>query len=275
MAHVESTSANTASSGPPITNSPAIAEALGREGSLSDISSYLNFNPSARTDIEAALVDAGRFTEFYVVAQAQGPGAVDRARVPQGEGGVTDIYIGGGGDGKTEIVHDYEDNLRAQEGRTTAYFQHNQLDAAIAFANERIADGDTINIIGHSWGSDTAVQLARAIDGEGGKVELLVGIDPVSKPGPDWFGGTDRPDNVDTVVTVQADGRNLGRNQIIEGFGELVGGGVPNAFNDADVNIEVDADHADFNGIYGAEGEDGLSARELVDQVYAESLSDE
>lgn len=118
---------------------------------------------------------------------------------------------------------------------------------------------------GHSYGADTAAVVANSYEG---KIDTLVGVDPVSQPGWDVTGRNGTPDNVGTVVSVNASGPSMTRNEAIEGVGKAFGGGVPGTYRQPDVSISTSADHAAFRGIYNAPGEDGRSARAIVDETY-------
>jgi len=83
---------------------------------------------------------------------------------PDGE---TDIYIGGMGDRRSEIVSGYAQSpaAGASESRHVAYFGRNQKQEAIAYANSQIGNGEPMNIIGHSLGAAAAVEVARGVNG--------------------------------------------------------------------------------------------------------------
>jgi RHS repeat-associated protein len=177
--------------------------------------------------------------------------------------GATDIYIGGAADHRTQIVKGYVQRNGSTPGRTVAYFTHDQVKEATAFANENHGNGEPMNIIGHSWGADSAIQVAAGVNGT---VDNLVGVDPVGKPLRP--GGDSRPDNVANVVSVTATPSDRDSSDLVEAAGVLVGGR-PDAFEKgANTSINVDANHADFSKQYNAKGQHGRSARDTVDESY-------
>jgi hypothetical protein len=180
--------------------------------------------------------------------------------------GETDIFIGGLGDYESGPVTDYKDALPSTSGRTVAYFRQNQVKEAIAFANANLHNGQALNIIAHSWGADAAVRVAKGVDG---KVDNLVGIDPVGKPFKKLIGKCgSRPENVANVVTVYGQPSRRDTSDTGETVGKVVGG-QPKAFKkQADITIRVDAHHTEFKNMLERKGPDGRSAKNIVDQSY-------
>uniref|UniRef100_UPI003A8F9CFA RHS repeat-associated core domain-containing protein n=1 Tax=Maricaulis sp. TaxID=1486257 RepID=UPI003A8F9CFA len=189
---------------------------------------------------------------------------------PSGE--VTDVYIGGAGDSATGIVRTYAEN-QGSDGRTVGYFTQDQRSEATDFARANAGNGEPLNIIGHSYGANTAVGVTQTLASEGIRVDTLVGVDGVRKVGrASGLGGA--ADSVGTTVGVRATG--AGDGNVIEAAGRVLGGlstlggGTPRAFqsSQADVMITADTNHADFSGAFEAPGVDGLSAKDIVDRTY-------
>ncbi|MEV8519293.1 alpha/beta fold hydrolase [Dyella marensis] len=93
--------------------------------------------------------------------------------------GLRDIFVGGAADGTFRNVMDYYNDHRAQRPNS-AYYSWKDLDGIVKDINNtaKHAPGDPINLIGHSWGGDTAAAAALEACG---KVDLLITIDPVSR----------------------------------------------------------------------------------------------
>lgn len=104
--------------------------------------------------------------------------------------GLFDIFIGGKGDNVSEIVKRYRNGFaRKNPKRWASYFQHDSdaiMDAIRRAKKEKACE--PINIIGHSYGGDTAAELAAHLGKEGINVDLLVLIDPVGYTRPEIGG---------------------------------------------------------------------------------------
>jgi pimeloyl-ACP methyl ester carboxylesterase len=179
--------------------------------------------------------------------------------------GMLDVYIGGGGDdGWSKIVEDYADQQKSEGGRTVAYFGEHERELATNFINDAIASGsaEPINIIGHSWGAATAVEVARGVNG---KVDTLVGIDPVGKP--NIPNSTSAPGNVGNVVWVD----NRGPSDLGSAIAEFAGkasGAVPDAFEEAPIQITNEFGHAEFERAYQESEGPFPSAKDYVNRTY-------
>ena len=181
--------------------------------------------------------------------------------------GRTDIYIGGFTDSSTRgVVGTYHQEQAGQAGRTTAYFEWSDVKGATDFANAHVGNGEPLNIIGHSYGASSAVIVASGVMGT---VNTLVGADPVPLPGP--LGMVGRPENVQTVVTVDAQMAvgDWNLSDAVEFAGVCVAD-VPAAptYSSADQTIAVQAHHEDFTTQMTAPGSDGRSAQQIVDSTY-------
>ena len=99
--------------------------------------------------------------------------------------GLVDIFIGGLGDSFTDIVGNYqEDFARDFPTRDSHYFGWNNSTGIIKTINSIRRDKPCgpINLIGHSFGGNTAVDIAAALGAKGVLVDTLITIDPVSFP---------------------------------------------------------------------------------------------
>jgi pimeloyl-ACP methyl ester carboxylesterase len=97
-----------------------------------------------------------------------------------------DIFIGGGGDDLAwaglGVVRAYAENFAASTGRSVLYLpnaRRRRLRLAIEAAAGR---GDTVNLIGHSWGALDAFHAAAGALRRGVAIANLVTLDPVSGP---------------------------------------------------------------------------------------------
>jgi len=99
--------------------------------------------------------------------------------------GLYDIFIGGFGDSFSGIVRNYRGDF-AQEfsDRKTDYFGWGDSAGILQAIRSTRRDNpcEPINLIGHSWGGDTAADVAATLNSEGVGVDKLITIDPVSWP---------------------------------------------------------------------------------------------
>jgi RHS repeat-associated protein len=180
--------------------------------------------------------------------------------------GLLDVYIGGGGDkNKSEIVQRYAKNQQGEAGRSVVYFGEHQADQATGYINNSIASGldEPINIIGHSYGADTAITVAAGVKGT---VETLVGIDPVAKP-PGVGAGDLVPKNVERIIGVDNKGSGS-RGDGIETLGKVMSGGGSHLAYQGTLGLDNDFNHEDF--VQAFENSDGVfpSAKDWVDETY-------
>ena len=99
--------------------------------------------------------------------------------------GLYDVFIGGGGDSFSAIVRSYRgDFAREFSDRKTDYFGWGDSAGILDAIRSTRRDNPCapINLIGHSWGGDTAVDVAAALNADGINVDSLATIDPVSWP---------------------------------------------------------------------------------------------
>ena len=92
--------------------------------------------------------------------------------------GRTDIYIGGA---KDQVVRQYTKNNPSSKGRTVGYFTAGDKKGAIAFARANAGNGEPLNIIGHSYGTVAAANVAQELGESGTTVNNLIGVDSVNK----------------------------------------------------------------------------------------------
>lgn len=259
---------------PPVTIEQRINQ-LANVGSVEDMRAFLAANPDRAEALDDALVQAGRFADLHELAQG---------RPPEPPTGVVDIYIGGGGDGSVSpVVDSYVDDLNAapQPGRTAAYFTHTQIDQAARFADEQIAEGKIVNIIGHSYGGTGAIRAANKVEGE---LDMVVGVDPVSRVrGFEDAAERRYPENARSVVLIddvrsQAPRAEQVNGDGIENTGELIGGPDPLGYRDSRVErLYTNVGHGNFAAMIDRpaldfEGQRTTSIRDRLDGVYADYL---
>lgn len=173
------------------------------------------------------------------------------------------MYFGGAADESSRLVLGYSEARRRQfepAGRLVRYFAHYQLPAALRFAAEAAGDGRALILIGHSWGADAALRLARRLDGPA----LLIGADPVAKPAPPFSFWQARPDAARFILHVDAIADAPDRSDRVKAVGYWTGGGVPRAYREADARIATRLNHWNFAGMMTAKGEDGKSAEDWL-----------
>ena len=176
----------------------------------------------------------------------------------------TEIYIGGADDKKSDgrgPVQSYYRGLRVRKDRMVGYFTASQKKEALAFARQHSSNGETLNIIGHSYGSVAAANVAQALADSGTIVTNLVGIDSVNKP---FKTGAAESENILKTISVIAT-RTGSTGDRVEALGKLIGGGGAEAFEEgnAAVFVSVDAHHQEFRKAFENSG-----ARRLIDESY-------
>jgi len=172
----------------------------------------------------------------------------------------TILYIGGAGDRRSNIVCGYVARCADSADVQRHYLQHSERRRALRLARDAIADGRTLILVGHSWGADTAARVALRLDGP---VELLVGVDPVAKPGGRRW--TRRSAQTRHVITVEGGPHIQGWGDVVKAMGVAFGRGVPAVFHKPDTDIHFRSRHDSFARMLHAEGEDGLSAADRIE----------
>ena len=150
--------------------------------------------------------------------------------------------------------------LMERAGRVVRYFPHYKAVAALELARSVSADGQPLALIGHSWGADAALRVARRLEGD----VFLIGADPVAKPSLPLSSWQGRPASARFVVHVDAVAAAPDRSDRVKSFGYLAGGGVHRAWREADVTIPTGLNHWNFAGMMAAKGPDGKSAEDWL-----------
>jgi pimeloyl-ACP methyl ester carboxylesterase len=93
------------------------------------------------------------------------------------------IFVGGAADKMTGLVRNYEDEFRGSANRghrRSAYFSNTAMDEIMARITAEPQE-TRIVLVGHSWGGDTAAQVAAALGQQGRPVDTLITVDPVGR----------------------------------------------------------------------------------------------
>ncbi len=179
-----------------------------------------------------------------------------------GQARVAEVYIGGAADVRSKLVISYADRRRriVEPDRAVKYFTH--LDVTMAAREmERLArQGHAIALVGHSWGADAAIQALRRCE----VPALLIGVDPVAKPGSFWTTRDLRPACASRVLHVDAVPETFDRSDVVKAAGYMTGGGIPRAFRKADALIRTRHNHWNFAGMMAEAGDDGRSAEDWL-----------
>jgi pimeloyl-ACP methyl ester carboxylesterase len=189
---------------------------------------------------------------------------------------MVEIFVGGAFDGTFQPVRGYYNKYLADHP-TARYFSHDAPDA-IRDALAGVPDAEPINLIGHSWGGDTAAYIAARYRR---KINILITVDPV---GHNWLGevpppeddyphpgrprsvdytsffmmiraGCDKWVDVDAVPEAWYHGSNL-----VAGIGGYWGADVKDI---AHVYIPAPYDHGEFTKLLRS-GKNGLSAESIL-----------
>lgn len=159
--------------------------------------------------------------------------------------GLRDIFVGGFGDGTSGIVQSYYNSYH-QDNPDSSYYSWTDLNGILQdIANT--PSGDPINLIGHSYGGDTAAKAAMLACR---KVNILITIDPVSHHRPDL---NNLADDVGTWIDVDAEGNSgMQLSNLVAGIG---GGwnGAPNGIADSYIQ-DNGVNHEDFQSMMNASG---------------------
>jgi pimeloyl-ACP methyl ester carboxylesterase len=176
----------------------------------------------------------------------------------------TVLFFGGAGDRRSSIVYGYHRACRLDALCDRRYYEHHQGRLALRHARYALESSQALILIGHSWGADTAAQVALKLNA---RVNLLVGVDPVAKPLSRMMARTGRSAETKRVVTVDGGPVRRSRGDQIKAIGTRLGGGMPVVFDQPDRRIVVDHRHDDFELMFNAKGDDGLSAADFVSAV--------
>ena len=249
----------------------AALSALVAGGDVEGLQDYVRAFPDRRDAVDDMLIASGRFAEVNLLAQGPAtPGP-----------GVVDVYIGGAGDDSYgHAVENYEAGLgyRDDPRRDSLYFNHGEGGAATERVQALLDRGYIVNLVGHSWGGSTILEVANNVDG---RINMLVGVDPVPR-GPSLLDSNrDRPDNVDQFIViddVSNDRTPVTAGDRVENVGFLVGGPRPQAYFSPDKQrIETDYGHENFSQMLehrplDGDGDSQPSVRDRLDHSYREYL---
>ncbi len=173
------------------------------------------------------------------------------------------IFIGGADDqdsGRGPVLT--SSSLKNSIG-TNYYYTYDETDDI----NEKIADlpnGTTINIIGHSWGGDTAANIV--LDPvNAGKITTLITIDPVTTFGSN-INYSVLAKSVPNWVNVQA---TQNPNTSFFNIGNLAAdtghwGNAPSPY--ATIAISTPVDHADFNVMMNTPNKYGITPQRIINR---------
>ncbi len=171
--------------------------------------------------------------------------------------GLLDIFIGGAHDSNSGIVQGYAASFsKNNPGRNALYFSHGQLNKILAAIKKAKCDNpnDPINLVGHSWGGDTAADIAAMLMSSGNLVDLLVTVDPVSRSQPNL---SDTTFGARNWMNINAAPSSTNGSDFIAFLGGKWGNS-PAGF--ADTHFSVNTNHANFRAMMSAPGNGGMSA---------------
>ena len=197
---------------------------------------FRDYDPTTGRYIQSDPIGLGGGLNTYGYVGGNPVSASDRL-------GLYEIFIGGFMDSKFRPVKGYyEDNFKSR-GKS-AYFEHDEGDKVIALINRITSEcpNEPINVIGHSWGAETAEDVAKALPGV---IDLLVTVDPVSRW---WSKGDPRP-NVNEWININAGPSNRDFSDTVASVGGKWGNWPDGK---ADAHYSVDASHAYFRNMMKA-----------------------
>ena len=160
------------------------------------------------------------------------------------------IFIGGGADQKSRIVDRYREDAfnTAHNWLSPPTFAWDDARGVEAFIRG-LPLGTRVRLVGHSYGGDTAAQVAARLGQAGRPVDMLVTIDPVGRGTSEAFFERVR-DGARLWINVNATGGgSLDRSNMIAGFGgswEFAPMGYAHEFLTAPVS------HANLGGLMNA-----------------------
>ncbi len=179
-----------------------------------------------------------------------------------------ELYIGGAADEASRLVLGYSQARRRSlepKGWQVRYFPHYRVPEALAFARAMAGESRPLALIGHSWGADGALRVARQLEAD----VLLIGADPVAKPALPLALWQPRPEAVRIMVHVDAVAEAPDRSDHVKTVGYLTGGGIHRAWRQADHTIPTRLNHWNFAGMMAAKGPDGRSAEDWLASLVA------
>jgi len=162
--------------------------------------------------------------------------------------GKVNIFFGGAWDdatgerspiryGQQNLLRNTGDVFTSKHGYADQLFKHDEMGKALESVKAIIKKhpDEPVNVIGHSWGGKTAIQLTNALKEAGISVNFLVTIDPVSMQRPTL----DREGSKPTWLNVYVPAEDRGRSMFGEGDFWARIGGAWYGDTKADVNLAV------------------------------------
>lgn len=135
--------------------------------------------------VDGKFQHVGGYTQERTAAVRKEAGPVETMKLekpeaaPAAEPPRVVIFVGGAGDSLFKPVEGYfKDFNDANPGSRTEFFSHDQ-PRAIRRLIEGLPAGTHISLVGHSWGGDTAAQVAARLGEDGRRITELMTIDPV------------------------------------------------------------------------------------------------
>ena len=175
--------------------------------------------------------------------------------------GLLDVFIGGFGDSKHRNVKNYYDRYSEvhRDSRDTRYFEWDDKDIVnqlIAYKCEN--PEEAINIVGHSFGGDSAAEVSQELTRAGVAPDLLITVDPVSFWSPNYI---PHPNRGGTFwMNINATPSTSDNSDIVAEDLSLGGKWDTLPENQVDLYLEADENHGSFGSLftspnfYGATG---------------------
>lgn len=188
------------------------------------------------------------------------------------------IFIGGYDDDTNKFVRN-SDSLKKETVGENYYATENMTNEIQDFIKEVPPDYE-INVIGHSYGGDAAAEIAEELPER--SIDNLVTIDPVGRTRPDFKKVKKKVGKWTNVNGVDKVGRERSSGDEIADIG---GDWENNVAEDADIYLEAERVHEDFDGMMRTPSDDGRSPQdilngkkakmnELLDEIYQDSNND-
>lgn len=157
--------------------------------------------------------------------------------------GKRDIFIGGAGDknGTRQVQRYAEQYAREHRDRVVEYYSWTERGAIKASLQRPLAEGEPLNVIGHSLGGSEAI-LDTGVTNV--RVTNLITIDPVGAASS--YGFTKSP-NIENWANVMADPATMDRSDYVALAGRVTMDWTNT--QGADYNLTTDRHHYDFEGM--------------------------
>jgi len=176
---------------------------------------------------------------------------------------VTDIFVGGAGDRIFKCAKTYVDKFAADHPTRQVIYLPQGSRRQLRQILETLPAGQTINIIGHSWGAaDVAWALAQT--GSDCTFDHIIGIDPVGKFSRHIGETEDLAQKVISVHAVGSEGRLIDGN-ITARIARQFGAAYPAIFEHPDA-LKIDAPfaHYDVTRMMRHPDDDGVSVEDRL-----------